>query len=152
MNFDTQRVKLRCSQTSHHSRGVYRPVQLYQFSTAPVFDHGRLDRIFISRANGVAGISPKNFADQFRVSSKARVALDAGQITLAPGANTTIENALETACWLDAQSGVSEVVLIAGRHQKPRASWALESALAESVSVRRLIVLRDQASVRFNRA
>jgi len=103
-----------------------------------LFDQGRLDRIFISGVNGGAGITPQNFAAQFRLSSNARAALNSGQIILAPDANTTIENALETACWLDNQPGIREIVLITGLSHMPRASWALESALAGSVSVRRL--------------
>jgi len=91
-----------------------------------------------SGVNGGAGITPQNFADQFRVSSTARAALNSGQIILAPDANTTIENALETACWLHNQPGVHDIVLITGLSHMPRASWALESALAGSVSVRRL--------------
>lgn len=103
-----------------------------------LFDQGRFDRIFISGVNGGAGITPQNFADQFRISSNARAALNSGQIILAPDANTTIENALEAACWLDKHPGVREIVLITGRSHMPRASWALESAIAGSVSVRRL--------------
>lgn len=103
-----------------------------------LFDQGRLDRIFISGANGGAGISVKNFAEQFRLSLNARAALDAGHIILAADANNTIENALEAACWLDKQPNVREIILIAGRYQMPRASWALESALTRPVSVLRL--------------
>ena len=103
-----------------------------------LFDQGRLDRIFISGVNGRAGILPRNFADQFRLSENARAALDTGQIILAPDADTTLENALETACWLDGQPGVHEILLIAGPNQMPRASWALESALTRPVLVRRL--------------
>lgn len=103
-----------------------------------LFDQGRLDRIFISGVNSGAGITPQNFADQFRISPKARAALGSGQIILAPDAKTTIDNALETACWLDRQPGIRETLLITGRSHMPRASWALESAIAGSVSVRRL--------------
>ena len=103
-----------------------------------LFDQGRLDRIFISGVNGGAGISVKNFAEQFQLSLNARAALDTGHIILATDANATIENALEAACWLDKQSNVREIVLIAGRYQMPRASWALESALSRPVSVLRL--------------
>ena len=103
-----------------------------------LFDQGQLDRLFVSGVNRGAGITPQGFADQFRISSNARAALGSGRIILAPDANTTIENALETACWLDQQPGVREIVLITGRSHMPRASWALESALAGSVSVRRL--------------
>lgn len=103
-----------------------------------LFDQGRLDRIFISGVNGGAGISVKNFAEQFQLSLNARAALDAGHIILATDANTTIENALEAACWLDKQPNVREIVLIAGRYQMPRASWALESALSRPISVLRL--------------
>ena len=103
-----------------------------------LFDLGRIDHIFISGVNGGAGITPQGFADQFRISSSARAALGSGQIILASDATTTMENALETACWLGKQPGVDEIVLITGRSHMPRASWALESALAGSVSIRRL--------------
>lgn len=103
-----------------------------------LFDQGQIDRVFISGVNGGAGITPQGFADQFQISSSARDALGSGQIILAPDANTTIENAMETACWLDKQPGVREIVLITGRAHMPRASWALENALVGSVSVRRL--------------
>jgi len=103
-----------------------------------LFDQGRLDRLFISGVNGGAGITPRGFADQFRISSNARAALGSGRIILAPDANTTIENALETACWLNKQPDVREIVLITGLSHMPRASWALESALAGPVAVHRL--------------
>tara|TARA_R110002049_G_C9160812_1_gene560983 strand:- start:1822 stop:2445 length:624 start_codon:yes stop_codon:yes gene_type:complete len=103
-----------------------------------LFDQGRLDRIFISGVNNRAGITPQGFADQFRISSNARAALASGQIILAPDADTTIENALETACWLDTQQGIGEIVLITGHSHMPRASWALEGALAKPVLVRRV--------------
>lgn len=103
-----------------------------------LFDQGRLDRIFISGVNGGAGMSVKNFAQQFRLSPKARAALETGQIILSPDANTTIENALETSCWLNRQSDVREIVLITSRLHMPRASWALESALTSNVRVHRL--------------
>lgn len=111
-----------------------------------LFDQGQIDRIFISGVNGGAGITPQGFADQFRISSGARAALGSGQIILAPDANTTIENAVETACWLDTQPDVGEIVLITGRSHMPRASWALESALDGSVSVRRLSPTEPTAS------
>lgn len=120
-----------------------------------LFDQGQLDRIFISGVNAGAGITPQNFADQFRISSNARAALNSGHIILAPDANTTIENALEAACWLDKHPGVREIVLITGRSHMPRASWALESALVGSVSVRRLspdIRRADDARSRWNMA
>jgi len=103
-----------------------------------LFDQGQIDRIFISGVNSGAGITPQGFADQFQISSRARAALGAGQIILAPDANTTIENAMEVACWLDTQPSLREIVLITGRYHMPRASWALERASAGSVSVRRL--------------
>jgi uncharacterized SAM-binding protein YcdF (DUF218 family) len=103
-----------------------------------LFDQGQLDRLFISGVNGGAGITPQGFADQFRISPNARAAISSSRIILSPDANTTLENALETACWLDKQPDIREIVLITGRSHMPRASWALESALADSVSIRRL--------------
>lgn len=103
-----------------------------------LFDQGRVDRIFISGVNDGAGITPRGFADQFRLSANARFALGSGQIILAPDATTTLENALETACWLNTQPNLREIVLITGRAHIPRASWALENALAGAVSVHRL--------------
>lgn len=103
-----------------------------------LFDQGHVERIFISGVNGKAGIAPQDFADQFRLSSIAQAALASGEIILAPDAKTTIENALETACWLDGQPDVGEIVLITGLSHMPRASWALERANTHSVLVRRL--------------
>jgi len=111
-----------------------------------LFDQGQIDRIFISGVNGGAGITQQSFADQFKISSNARAALRSGQIILAPDANTTIENAMEAACWLDTQPSVREIVLITGRYHMARASWALERASAGSLSVRRLNPTEPNAS------
>lgn len=103
-----------------------------------LFDQGRLDRVFISGVNGGAGITPQGFAEQFQLTSLAGSAPYSGEIVLATEADTTIQNALETACWLDKHPNVHEIVLITEYSHMPRASWALERALSGTVSVERL--------------
>lgn len=103
-----------------------------------LFDQGKLNRIFISGVNSGAGLTQDRFVDQFQLSDNARAALAAGDIILAPKATTTLENALEAACWLNQNQDLHEVLLITGRLHMPRASWALERALRGQTIVRRL--------------
>lgn len=97
-----------------------------------------IDRLFISGVNRGAGIRPQGFAHQFALSPTATAALATGRIILAPEADTTFENALETRCWLMQQPDIAAVVLITGRFHMPRAATVLERALPRPVVVHRL--------------
>lgn len=103
-----------------------------------LFDQGNLDRVFISGVNRGAGLTQAGFAEKFQLSEDARAALAAGDIILAPEATTTIENALEAACWLNHHQDLHQVLLITGRIHMPRASWALERALNKPTIIQRI--------------
>jgi uncharacterized SAM-binding protein YcdF (DUF218 family) len=97
---------------------------------------GRVARLFISGVNPGAGIRVQGFADQFGLDAGLREALATGRLLLGPHAQTTAENAVETACWFRAQGLTGPVVLITGRAHMPRASLALERALPGAEVVR----------------
>lgn len=97
-----------------------------------------IDRLFISGVNQGAGILPEGFAQQFTLSPTAMTALEAGRIILAPGAESTLDNALEARCWLAQHPEITAVVLITGRLHMPRATTSLERALPRPITVRRL--------------
>lgn len=90
---------------------------------------GRLERLFISGVNPGAGVDPKTFADQFGFDATLETALETGRLALGPHAQTTTENAVETACWYKAQNLKSPLLLITTDLHMPRASLALERAL-----------------------
>ncbi len=103
-----------------------------------LFDQGRIERLFVSGVNSGAGITIENFTSQFHVSSSAMSGLTDGEIVLASEASTTLENALETACWLDNMAETEAIVLITDQSHMPRASLALERALPRSITIVRL--------------
>lgn len=90
---------------------------------------GEAQHLFISGVNPKAGLTVRGFADQFGLTADRRLWLETGQITLAPDAQTTLENALETACWLDHHPDVRAVALITSQRHMARASLALERAI-----------------------
>lgn len=91
-----------------------------------LLEAGRIERLFISGVNNGAGLNPETFARQFGLSPALQDALDGGVITLGPRAEDTIENALETTCWLSRQPGNGRVLLITSQRHMPRASLLLE--------------------------
>lgn len=103
---------------------------------------GRIERLFISGVNPPAGLRPERFAAQFGLSAALRNDLATGRIVLATRAQSTLGNALETACWLHAMPGTDHLLLITSRAHMPRASLALERALP-GVAVARLPVAGD---------
>ncbi len=103
-----------------------------------LFDQRRVERLFVSGVNSGAGITIDNFASQFNVSSTAMSGLKDGEIVLASEASTTLENALETACWLENRDETEAIVLITDQSHMPRASLALERALGRSIAIVRL--------------
>lgn len=104
-----------------------------------LFEQDAIDRLFISGVNGGAGLVPERFDRQFDLSSELSAARAAGHIILASDANTTLENAVETSCWLARQSGAKSVRLVTSRHHMPRASLALERAVPSGFSVTRVV-------------
>ena len=102
-----------------------------------LFDQRRIDRLFISGANPGAGMG-NDFANQFHVSETAMSGLAEGKIILATQANTTLENALETACWLKNVPTEREVLLITGRLHLARASLALQRAIDVPITIVRI--------------
>ncbi|UOK72813.1 YdcF family protein [Ancylobacter polymorphus] len=103
-----------------------------------LMEEGRVARILVSGANRPGGVDPTRFARQFRLSPRLVSALSAGDIVLATEANSTLENAIETSCWLSRHPEIDEVTLITSSTHMARASLALERALHGRVEVRRL--------------
>ncbi|MFZ5965204.1 YdcF family protein [Thalassococcus sp. BH17M4-6] len=91
---------------------------------------GRVERLFISGVNPKAGLYIDRFAAQFDLTPRQREWLAEGRIILSPDARSTLENALETACWLEDQPEVQAVTLITSQRHMARASLALERAIA----------------------
>ena len=90
---------------------------------------GQVQSLLISGVNPKAGLTVSGFADQFLLTADQRLWLETGRITLAPDAHTTLENALETACWLEREPDVQSTALITSRRHMARASLALERAI-----------------------
>lgn len=103
------------------------------------FEAGALDLLFISGVNAGAGLFPERFDAQFELPVQLRQARRDGQIILAEEARTTLENAVETACWGAQLEGLEALQLITGQTHMPRASVALERALPAEVSVMRVV-------------
>ncbi len=93
-----------------------------------LLEEGRIGRLFISGVNPGAGLNPKTFARQFNLSATLQDHLTTGRITLTTKAQDTIENALETSCWLGEHPKTDRVLLITSHLHMPRASLALERA------------------------
>lgn len=89
---------------------------------------GQARSLFISGVNPKAGLKVERFADQFALTAEQENWLTTGRLTLAPHANTTLENALEAACWLELLSDTQSVTLITSQRHMARASLALERA------------------------
>lgn len=103
-----------------------------------LLEREQVETLFISGVNRPAGIRPEGFAEQFALSPALRDALAQGRIILASDANTTLENAIETACWLAQQTQSRSVVFVTHRYHMPRASLALERAVPWQITVVRI--------------
>lgn len=112
-----------------------------------LLDRGDISTLLISGTNPPAGIPIAGFGQQFQLSQKLQAALADGTLVLAPGAHNTFENAAETRRWLATLQIDGPVVLITSRFHLPRASLALEQALAGRV-VMRVSVPEDSTSFR----
>lgn len=96
-----------------------------------------VDTLFISGVNPEAGFFSANLSDQFNLSEKQRELLNTGKIILAPHARFTIENAWESACWLEKNPEVRSLLLITSKTHMPRASLALDMVLPNDITVDR---------------
>jgi len=99
-----------------------------------------IDQLFISGVNAISGLYAATFDDQFHLSPELRAAREAGRIVLASDADNTLENGVETACWLAGRPRIGTVALITSHCHMPRASLALERAVPRGVGVERLDV------------
>jgi uncharacterized SAM-binding protein YcdF (DUF218 family) len=99
---------------------------------------GQVQRLFISGVNAEAGLNPQTFAQQFKFPPALEEGLTTGRIMLATEAQDTIENALETSCWLARFPGSRRVLLVTSQLHMPRGSLALERA--SGVLVKRLVI------------
>jgi uncharacterized SAM-binding protein YcdF (DUF218 family) len=97
---------------------------------------GRVERLFITGVNGDAGLNVNRFPKQFELSPEQASWIAEGKIVLLPDAHSTIENALETSCWLDQQAGIDRVALITSQPHMARASVALQHAIFPTSVVR----------------
>lgn len=102
-----------------------------------LIEDAAIDRLLVSGANPQSGIHQARFSDQFNLTIRQRSALANGQIILADGALSTLENAIESECWLQSSPEVSEVLLITSSRHMARASLALELT-SPNISVVRL--------------
>lgn len=105
-----------------------------------LMEEDRIDRLYISGVNGGAGIEPATFAEQFELSPRLRKALRSGAITLAPRAQSTIENGYETTCWLRENPEIRAVTLITSQRHMARAFIALKRLRPGRVRITRLSV------------
>lgn len=91
-----------------------------------LLEDGQIKRLFISGVNIGAGMPPQNFVRQFKLSPALIQALGDGQLSLGENGQDTLQNALETRCWLARFPSDQPVVLITSRWHMPRASIVLE--------------------------
>jgi len=99
---------------------------------------GNVDRLFITGANRTSGLIPARFPQLFDPNSEEAGWIASGRVVLAPDAHSTLENALEVACWLRGEPEVKEVALITSQRHMARASVALQHAIAP-ISVVRVV-------------
>lgn len=99
---------------------------------------GAVDRLFISGVNRKAGLGVPRFREQFSLTREQVTWISSGKIILAADARSTLENALEAACWLDRQPGVDAVTLITSQRHMARASAALQHAISP-ISIARVV-------------
>lgn len=94
-----------------------------------LLEAGKVQRLLISGVNPRAGMNVGTFSNQFNLSKMLNSALDDGRLSLGEQADNTLENALETRCWVAHMPASKPVVLITSSWHLPRASIALERAL-----------------------
>jgi uncharacterized SAM-binding protein YcdF (DUF218 family) len=90
-----------------------------------LLEEGKIQRLLIS------GISEEDFADEFRLSRTLTEARAEGRLVLGTQAQSTLENAAETACWLDQEGLSGPILLTTSEFHLPRATEALAQAVPD---------------------
>lgn len=93
---------------------------------------GAVRRVFISGANPNAGIWLDRFTAQFGRGREDLARLIACCVTFGEAADTTLENAAETQCWLDGRDVRAPVLLVTSWSHMPRAHAALAGLIGQS--------------------
>ncbi|ARN81848.1 YdcF family protein [Methylocystis bryophila] len=92
---------------------------------------GRVHRVFISGVNGGAGLDKQSFVAQFAQRNPKLASLDrlvACCVEMGEAAENTIQNALETQCWLKDRAVSGPLLLITSRTHMARALALLARA------------------------
>jgi uncharacterized SAM-binding protein YcdF (DUF218 family) len=101
-----------------------------------LLSEGRVRRVFISGVNANAGLSPATFVQQFEPRHPQLAALVACCVEMGEAADTTLQNALETSCWVQRRGLSGPLVLITSTAHMARASAALAAVLPDTPIVR----------------
>jgi len=104
-----------------------------------LIEEGQIEKLFISGVNPGAGINMATFADQFELSPVLRGYLKTSKIVLASSAQSTIENAIESVCWLNDEPFKS-AFLITSKSHMARAYLALKEISPGVFDIRRFPV------------
>jgi uncharacterized SAM-binding protein YcdF (DUF218 family) len=87
-----------------------------------LLEDGRVARLLVS------GIPEETFVREFRLSQVLVKARREGRLVLGTRAETTLENAAETVCWLEREGLTGPILLITSEEHLPRAMAALANA------------------------
>ena len=101
-------------------------------------DTGAVPRLYISGANGNAGIDPAYFVEQFSIRNPDIADLPrliACCVEWGERADNTFQNAQDTKCWVDRRGLTGPLLLITSRQHMARAVAALSGALPGRVIV-----------------
>ena len=101
-------------------------------------DAGAVPRLYISGANGNAGIDPDHFVEQFSIRNPDIADLRrliACCVEWGERADNTFQNAQDTKCWVNRRGLTGPLLLITSRRTLARAMAALSGALPDRVIV-----------------
>lgn len=87
-----------------------------------LLEDGKIRRLLVS------GISEDEFTRDVRLSRALATAREEGRLVLGTRAQSTLENAAETACWLRREGLAGPILLITSEFHLPRATEALAQA------------------------
>ena len=96
---------------------------------------GKVNPVFISGFNSGAGLSFDTFSDRFLSGSSFENLVSTGRISVGVRANNTLENAIETQCWLKIHPEIVSVGLVTSERHMKRAHLALRRALSDRIEI-----------------